>query len=930
MRYIIQHILFAFSILLISFTVSGQTKERADSVATGKSQDIKVLYGKQKYDRFVGNISSVMGDGLKSYPTTKVLEALQGKIPGLFILRNDGNIGEENFTTFIRGNSSSSANNYLILVDGIERQLLPYDIDQIDQVQVLKDPVSKALYGGRICNGIISVTTKHGKTTKPQLNASFQMGVKMPTVLPEYLNSYDFALNYNQALTNDNNGIIPFGMGYREEALLNYKEQRKPYQYPDVDYYAEFLKKYMKLIRANVEYVGGSSNTNYYVHMGSQSEGGYERYGDNSRRMQAFNLQGNVESKFSEDISLHANIAGLLATGRYPGSLGSQPLLTLSSRYPNAYPIFVAPQNAGGTNTYRDNPFAAQAQSGYITSENICVQTDLGFNVNLGSLVKGLNFKPTVSFDIVHSQNTNKINTIGIYAISDFNADGTPKKISIIQDPKLATAQTLGRDTVLQQFSFSGVLTERQEFGKHAIEADMVYHITSMQRDETQYLYKRQNLGLRVNYSYADKYSLEAIATYVGSSSYLPSNRFKLFPAIGMNWTISKENFIKELPVINYLKMSASWGIMGDGNVAPNLWRESWSMSSNYMFNASSSVPVTSSTRVKSNNMLWPKQREVDVRIEGNAMKNYGFEVSYFDYLSYDWLSQNANSISSIYGGISFLPYTNTGARSLNGFEFSLSYNNTVGKLSYDIGAHGTYSKSMNVRVDEIPDPNYTSVGLSYGDIRGYEAIGKYTQEDISKVIAGQMAKPSFVDPKDLKVGNIVYKDVDGNGRIDKYDQKIVAQSTPKMMYGTDLKLAYKGFELYAMLLGYGGYNRYLNNSFYQVNSTRKYSTIVTDGLPNGKVFPLLTTGNGTNDFQISDYWVVNGAFLKIQNVMLSYALPKRLIKSINCGEIKVYVYGTDLACFSKIKKSDPESLDAGLYNYPLFRTYALGISISF
>jgi hypothetical protein len=686
----------------------------------------------------------------------------------------------------------------------------------------------------------------------------------------------------------------------------------------------------MELIRTNVEYLGGSSNTNYYVHIGSQSEGGYERYGDNSRRLKAFNLQGNVESKFSDNISLHANIAGYLANGRNPGSLGVKPLLSLSSRYPNAYPIFVAPDKVGGTNTYKDNPFASQAQSGYTTSENICVQTDLGFNINLGNVLRGLSFTPTFSFDIAHAQNTNKINTVGIYAISDFNTDGTPKAIYSIQEQKLATAQTLGRDTVLQQFSFSGIINEHRDFGKHSIDADLVYYITSMQRDQTQYVYKRQNLGLRVNYSFADKYSLDAVATYVGSSSYLPSNRFKVFPALGMGWIVSKENFMEKLPAINYLKLSASWGVMGDGNVAPNLWRESWSMSSNYMFNTTSSVPVTTSTRVKSNNMLWPKQREVDVRVEANVLKNFGFEVSYFDYYSYDWLSQNANNISNIYGGTSFLSYTNTGARSLKGFEFSLSYNNNLGNFKYEIGAHCTYGNSLNVKVDEIPDPNFTSVGLSYGDIRGYEAIGKYTLEDINKVIGGQMAKPSFINPKDLKVGNIIYKDVDGNGNIDKYDQKVVAQSTPKMMYGTDLKLAYKGFELYAMLLGYGRYNRYLNNSFYQVNSARKYSTIVTKGLPNGNAFPLLTTTNGTNDFQVSDYWVVNGAFLKIQNIMLSYTLPKRILKTINNSEIKIYAYGTDLARFSKIKKSDPESLDAGLYNYPLFSTYALGISISF
>jgi hypothetical protein len=192
------------------------------------------------------------------------------------------------------------------------------------------------------------------------------------------------------------------------------------------------------------------------------------------------------------------------------------------------------------------------------------------------------------------------------------------------------------------------------------------------------------------------------------------------------------------------------------------------------------------------------------------------------------------------------------------------------------------------------------------------------------------MAQPSYMDPNALRVGNIMYKDQNGDKVIDKYDNVIIGNSSPRLMYSGDIRLSYKGFEVYALLLGYGEYKRNLNNNFYQIYSTRKYSTVVTDGLPNGNAHPLLTTGTSPNDFQTSDYWIVNGGYLKLQNVSLSYTLPKQFTKSIRMSDMKLFLYGTDLLTISKIKKSDPESLDAGLYDYPLFSTYALGVSISF
>ena len=158
----------------------------------------------------------------------------------------------------------------------------------------------------------------------------------------------------------------------------------------------------------------------------------------------------------------------------------------------------------------------------------------------------------------------------------------------------------------------------------------------------------------------------------------------------------------------------------------------------------------------------------------------------------------------------------------------------------------------------------------------------------------------------------------------------VVGNSMPRLMYAGNLKLEYKGIEIFANLLGYGGYHPYLS-SYFQNYSTRKYSTTIVEGLPNGNAHPMLTAGAGTNDYQTgSDYWTADASFLKLQNLALSYSLPKEWIKGLKMSEFKISVYGTDLFTISKVKALDPESFDAGINSYPLFTTYAVGLLMSF
>lgn len=224
-----------------------------------------------------------------------------------------------------------------------------------------------------------------------------QGGIKMPSRLPGYLNSYDFATRYNQALANDN---ISVG-GYSQEALNAYKNHTMPYKYPDVDYYDQFLNSSMNIMRVNAEYYGGNERTVYFIHAGYQNEGGLEAYGDKKTKFNAFTLQGNLDTRFSDNILLHANAIGYIGSKQSPGDFKFE---TLSSRYPNAYPILVGRDSIGGTSSWRDNPYAEQTQKGYRKENLVMIQADLGLEFKLDAIVKGLSFKPAFSMDIFHNQ----------------------------------------------------------------------------------------------------------------------------------------------------------------------------------------------------------------------------------------------------------------------------------------------------------------------------------------------------------------------------------------------------------------------------------------------------------------------------------------------------------------------------------------------
>ena len=936
-----KHYIF-LSIFLFAFSLTLQAQEPDEEIQSRAEEEVKVLFGTQKYGRFVGNATAVKGDDLLNYPSLVVLEALAGRLPGVFMQQNSAEPGVvntnfndnlfNNYSVYVRG----STGGYITVINGVERDLTPFDIEQIEEVRVLKDAVSKLMYGGRMCNGIIMVTTKTGKNTDTnEFRVNLQQGWKTPTRLPKFLNSYDFLNKYNEALTNDGltAGLI------NDVTLEGYRSGTKPIQYPDVDFYGEFLNNFMTMTRANAEYLGGKDKTIYYVHGGFQNEGGLEKYGSHKTQNNSFNLQGNIETNYSDFITLYANLTGIYKVREYPGAGTS--FSEFSSRRPNAYPIYadVEQTQFGGVSGMLANPMALQKASGYTQENYSLVYADLGLNFKLDKLLQGLSFRPSYSYDVYHQQNFNKRDQPAIWAVSNFNDQGIPGTVSVLQTEAKVSAQSLGTNVMIYRWAFNSILSWARKFGLHEINVDAQFYMSRQQRSDTNNDYKRQNNTIRLNYTYGGRYTVEGGFVYAGSERYAPGKRFKYLPSVGVGWLLSEESFLKDIKAINFLKLNASLGVVGDGNISAALWRETWDEYGNiYTFNESHSQnPTTLQSRMPNWDLDWPTMRQIDVSLEAVVKNMFSGKVSYFDYLQSGLINQMTSILPQIVGSPRFYPYQNYNSIDLKGTEVELRYFTGFGNLKVNVGAHFTYGITNRVKFDENPDPLYMTVGTPNDATRGYLFDGYYTESEIAQIQAGtsSLGLPSYMDPKSLKAGDMKYKDLNGDGVLDRYDTEIIGNSAPRTMYGGDISLQYGNakqgkLELNLLFMGYGDYNRTTNNLYYQIYSTRKYSNVLVDGLPNGNPHPKITTGSMTNDTQTSDYWISNGGYLKLRSVVLAYSLPGNVTQKMKMSDLKISLYGANLLTFSKIKDLDPESLNAGLDAWPLFKTFAIGLSANF
>ncbi len=906
---------------------------------TGYRDRVNLPMQLQERKRYVtGAVSTIEGSKLISSPEPLLSNTLQGHGLGLVVRTNAGGMSNNPAGLFIRGLPREGSNGIISLVDGIERPIDHIIAEEIASIELLKDATTKILYGARAANGVLMITTKRGDMTRNRMQVNVDYGVGLPSVYPEFLDAYSYALLYNEARIND--GMTPL---YSEQDLQGYRNSSGNHdlRYPNVDYYNTFLRSHTNQTKISTEFSGGGDNAQYLLLFGYAGARGLEAEGiipQNDR----FNLRGNLDIQVNDVISAYMDVAGRFETMERSSLNHAQFFNAISTHRPNEYPLIIASEYLppdtlgnpalGAGYTQYNNLLGSLKYSGYQKNQYFSGQTNFGLNFNFDDWVQGLSAKAYVTFDNYFFGSEYLNNQPTVYTRRFMQTPEGQDSVIFQQvrrenyDPQLR----LGSDDNLRNTGFAGAINYRNTFGDHKVNADLGYMYALNELSGFSQNIENVNTVLKTTYAFKDRYIAEFILANMGSNKFDKDNRYRTFPAGGVAWVLSEESFLNDLAVLDYLKLKASAGILGyDAETSYFLYQNRWQDAGNVSFGdpAGTNIPRTTHAQRGNPNLQWEKSREVNVGLEGIAI-NYrlSFELNYFNEYRYDIIQFVNSEFPDLYGGI--FPYINWGEVENKGFETGFRWNERNGDVQFSVGLSHLYSENTVLRKDEIdfPDAYRRTTGLPSDALMGYVSNGLFGKDvDVNGY------------PRQLLgyygIGDLAYADLNNDGKIDDSDRKQLGNSYPRHTFNLDMQLNYKGFGLYAVGTAHLGVYSWLNNTYFWNRGEGKYSVLANDRYhpvnnPGG-MYPRLTTTMGDNNFVNSDFWMENTSFFRLKNVELSYTFDNTSVFATP-RRVKLYVRGSNLLVVSKVKDLDPEALNSGLGNYPVLTSLSAGVSVTF
>ena len=916
-----------------------------------------VAYGAQKKITLTGSISSVNTDELLKVPTASIGNMLSGVLSGGSSVQSSGQPGGDDPDVFIRGISTLNATNAkpLYLVDGVERSFFQIDPNEIENITILKDASSTAVFGVRGANGVIIVTTKRGKEGKAKINASFSYGIQAPTRMPEFVNSYDYATFLNEAYTND--GKDP---KFTPESVEAFRTHSNPILYPDTDWMDLLFKSSAPQTQGNVNISGGTGRVRYFISMGMLNQKGFfknhdTRY-DANFNYNRYNYRANLDVDFTKTTLVAINLGGRVEKRNFPrsGDDMNQLFRRIYWATPFSGPGIVDGKWIKGNSQYLPVGLSDGLGNiygrGFGSKATNVVNLDLALTQKLDFITKGLQFKIKIAYNSSFDHTKDRGTSIESYqpwyrkdvTWMEHPEGSDPNEIVYIQDGEaglIGYGESFGK---ARDWYAEASFDWKRDFGKHHLAALALYNQSKAYYPESDYPgIPRGYVGLvgRVTYDYDNKYLIEGNVGYNGSENFAPGNRYGLFPAVSGGWVLSQEEFLKDNPVINFLKIRGSYGIVGNDRYHPynNNFMDrflylpnSYFIGGGYQFGTGTSwSPGAYEKSFGNSGLSWEK----------SAKQNYGIDFSLFGQKlsgSIDYFYERRTDIlakASTDPAIHAmsLPVLNLGIVSNKGVELNLKWNHKMEKIRYWANLNLSYAKNKIVYQDEVPSEyEYTlKTGHPVGQPFGLIVRGLY-YEGMENV-----ADHSYV----LKAGDVVYKDLNEDGKIDDNDKMAIGYpSYPLLNAGLTLGFEYKGFDFSMLWVGATKTSRVLQETFrkplgdtddrslmlHQFTDRWTPETAATAKLPRPTI-------DGTkNNYRDSDLWVKDASYLRLKNIEIGYNFRLPFMPKIGMETMRVFMTGYNLLTLDKLKISDPESMSSGVPQYPVMRVINFGLNVSF
>ncbi|MDO9374697.1 MAG: TonB-dependent receptor [Ferruginibacter sp.] len=932
------------------------------ATTTSSMDEVLVVgYGKKKRITNTGSVSTVNGAEIRNVPTSSVQNALVGKLPGFVAQQRSGQPGKDASDYFIRGVSSLNAdgNKPLIIVDDIEytyEQLSQINVNEIENISILKDASTTAIFGIKGANGVLVVTTRRGSGGKPKFNLRVESGLQSPVRTPNFLDSYNTATLVNEAYQND--GLNPL---FTQNDLDLFKSGADPYGHPNVNWYEAINKPASLQANANLDISGGTNAVKYFISAGAFTQnGGIRDFSTNIDGVNSnyfyrrYNIRSNLDIQATKNLALRLDLTTRFGDINQPygqNIIGS--IFNFSEVHPYSAP-FLNPDGSfayySDTRSQRPTINAILQSSGYSRQRRSDFNVLFGFTEKLDDITRGLSLVGRIAYAGVE-QNTLNLFRDNFFPPSYLYSPGSASYALNTGVSSggytLAKYRTTGNtDISNQRINGQLYLNYDRTFGRHHVSSLLLYNQQSYRVDyeagifgttQGQVPQKFRGYSMKLGYDYEQKYLLDFNGAYNGSDRFQSDKRNGFFPAVGIGWNISKENFFKNtLPTFDLFKIRASYGLVGS-DVAPGnqyLYNQQYYAGGGYSFGQSNQpVGTVYEGSLGNSSVTWEKAKKLDIGVDMNLLNSkLSVTVDYFHDRRYDQLVTRQDIPLIL--GIGVSP-SNVAITVNRGFDGQLTYQDKLGQLQYSVGVVFSIAKNKILYQAEAQQryPWLSKTGLSIDQPFGYNFVGFYSQEDIADT---KVAKPIGV----VYAGDLRYRDINSDGVIDQSDITAIGKpNLPNTTVGAPIKLSYKGFDVSVLFQGAFGYSLGLKGNAiepFQSQFQPIHQLRWTEATAATAQFPRLTTNptsiNSPSSY-MSDFWLIDAHYVRLKTVELSYQLPAKALP-FKINNARLYLSAYNLATWSNVTKKyqqDPEvtSNSAG-DSYLNQRVLNVGVQVGF
>lgn len=928
---------------------------------------VVVGYGTQKKVNLTGAVTEIKSeDFIEDRPIAQLGQSLQGKVAGLQVSKSNGKPGS-GYSFNVRGTTSLNGGGPLVLVDGVEMDANTIPPEDIESISVLKDAASSAIYGARAAFGVVLITTKSGNFNKKiEVSYSNNISWSKPTDLPEKVDP-ETQIKYGGYAWGNKSGSYDSYWGHSVSTWLDLYEnttERNTYKIVDGVFYplgnTDMIKAMTEtgfLQRHNVSVNGGSKKVAYHISAGLMNQNGVltrdrDKY---SRKNISIKLNSNV----TDWLSLQLSSSYIRNKTEFPYiPQGDWYLYSVSYLRPTFWltgindihnlPYGYSPQiiDYGAQNYNLDNNYNLQ----FMTT----IKPIKGLELNVRYTYRrndGEDFFHQNSYQTVHPMSGGVEyykNNVNYIKRTDSSSDYQ------VLDLWGQYEKSLGNHNLKFMLGYNQELYQSKNFfakGESLISdnvptLDLAMGNTYVGDDLSEW--STRSGFFRFNYNYKEKYLLEVVNRYDGSSKFRKDSRFVYLPSASLGWRVSEESFMDWSDTfLDNLKLRASYGIQGNQSISPYAFIPTYGTGlSNWIVAGKKAVTITP-RGIVNDNFTWEEVKNLNLGVDLGLFSNRLTST-------FEWYSRKTEGMlmpGEVLPGVlgTSVPKENAADLRVNGWELSVNWNDQIGDFSYNVGFN-LYDYRTKIVKFANPTGLYTSnyEGKYLGEIWGYETDRLFTEDDFIVDSEGNRKYKDGIPNQDIITGNRVpmpgdvkYKDLNNDGKIDygnntlenPGDKRIIGNSSPRYQFGVNMGAQYKGFDMSLFFQGVGKRDLWISNSLIFAFS-ESYESLFKHTMDfwtseNTDAFYPRPIADWSWNRQVQTKYLQNAAYARLKNMTVGYSLPKSIVSKISLSKVRFFISAENLFTITSLPKGiDPEI--GGSHTYPFAKELSFGIDVKF